>query len=63
MESLGRFPRVLDVLTRKKIEGPPRDFLKANLKPHPRTDKRPKTREDADPSGFEQIYFIFLHHV
>ena len=30
MESLGRFPRVLNVLPREKIEGPPRDFLKAN---------------------------------
>ena len=30
MESLGSFPRVLNVLPREKIEGPPRDFLKAN---------------------------------
>ena len=42
MESLGRFPRVLNVLPREKIEGPPRDFLKANPRPHPRPDKRPK---------------------
>ena len=35
MESLGRFPRVLNVLPREKIEGPPRDFLKANPRPHP----------------------------
>ena len=28
MEPLGRFQRVLNVLPRKKIEGPPRDFLK-----------------------------------
>ena len=40
MESLGRFPRVLNVLPREKIEGPLRDFLKANPRPHP----RPKTR-------------------
>ena len=39
-----RFPRVLYVLPREKIEGPPRDFLKANLRPHPRPDHRPKTR-------------------
>ena len=38
------FPRVLDVLPREKIEGPPRDFLKANPRPHPRPDQRPKTR-------------------
>ena len=44
MESLGRFPRVLNVLPREKIEGPPRDFLKANPRPHPRPDQRPKTR-------------------
>ena len=30
MESLGRFPRVLNALPREKIEGPPRDFRKAN---------------------------------
>ena len=36
MEPLGSFPRVLNVLPREKIEGPPRDFLKANPRPHPR---------------------------
>ena len=44
MESHGRFLRVLNVLPREKIEGPPRDFLKANSRPHPRPDQRPKTR-------------------
>ena len=44
MEPLGRFPRVLSVLPREKIEDPPRDFLKANLRPHPMPDQRPKTR-------------------
>ena len=43
MEPLGSFPRVLDVLPREKIEGPPMDFLKANPRPHPRPDQRPKT--------------------
>ena len=44
MEPLGSFPRVLNVLPREKIEGPPRDFLKAIPRPHPRPDQRPKTR-------------------
>ena len=35
MEPLGSFPRVLNVVPREKIEGPPRDFLKANPRPHP----------------------------
>ena len=38
--SLGRFPRILNVLPREKIEGPQRDFLKANPRPHPRPDPR-----------------------
>ena len=42
MEPLGSFPRVLNVLPREKIEGPPRDFLKANPRLHPRPDRRPK---------------------
>ena len=37
---------------REKIEGPPRNFLKANPRPHPRPDKRPKTRGAAGPEGF-----------
>ena len=41
MEPLGSFPRVLNVLPREKIEGPQRDFLKANPRPHPRADQRP----------------------
>ena len=40
MESLGSFPRVLNVLPREKIEGPPRDFLKGNPRPHPRPRPR-----------------------
>ena len=52
MEPLGRFPRVLNVLLREKIEGPPRDFLKANPRPRPRPDHRPKTRWAAGPEGF-----------
>ena len=52
MEPLGSFPRVLNVLPREKIEGPPRDFLKASPRPHPRPDQRPKTRGAAGPEGF-----------
>ena len=40
MESLGRYPRVLYVFSREKIKGPPRDFLKANMRP----DLMPKTQ-------------------
>ena len=36
MESLGRFPRVRNVLQWKNIEGPLQDFLKANPWPCPR---------------------------
>jgi hypothetical protein len=45
MEPLGSFPKVLNVLPREKIEGPPRNFLKANPRPHPQPDQRPKTLE------------------
>ena len=41
MDPLGSLPRVLNVLPREKVEGPPRDFLKANPRPHPRPDQRP----------------------
>ena len=41
MEPLGSFPRVLNVLPREKIEGPLRDFLKANPRSHPEPDQRP----------------------
>ena len=44
MKPLGSFPRVLNVLPREKIEGPPRDFLQANPRPHPRPDQRPDQR-------------------
>ena len=43
MEPLGRFPRVLNGLPREYIEGPPRGFLTANPRAHPRPDPRPKT--------------------
>ena len=52
MEPLGSFPRVLNVLPREKIEGSPRNFLKAKPRPHPRPDQRPKTRGAAGPEGF-----------
>ena len=49
MEPLGSFPRVLNVLPREKIEGPPRDFLKANPRPYPRPDLRQKP--EGPPKG------------
>ena len=52
MEPLGSFSRVLNVLPREKIEGPPRDFLKANSRPHPRADKRLKTEGPQALRGF-----------
>ena len=52
MESLGRFPRVLHVLPREKIEGPSKDFLNANSRTHSRPDQRPKTRGAAGPECF-----------
>ena len=52
MEPLGSFSQVLNVLPKEKIEGPPRDCLKANLRPHPRPDQRPKTRGAAGPKVF-----------
>ena len=55
MESLESFPRVLNLLPREKIGGPPRDFLKANPRPHPRPDQRPKTRGAAGPKGFQTL--------
>ena len=45
-------PLVLNVLPRKNIEGPLRNFLKANPWPHPRPDQRPKTLGACGPSGF-----------
>ena len=51
MEPLGSFPRVLNVLPREKIEGPPRDFLKANPRPHQRPDQRPKNPRGRRPQG------------
>ena len=44
-------PRVLNVLPREKIKGPQRDFLKANPRPHPRPDQRPKTRGTEGSKG------------
>ena len=57
MEPLGSFPRVLNVLPREKIEGPPRNFLKVNPRPHPRPDQRPKTRGAAGPEGFWPLFW------
>ena len=42
MEPLGRFPRGLNVLLREKIEGPPRDFLKAIPRSKNRGVRRPR---------------------
>ena len=44
--------RVLNLFPRELIEGTPKDFLKANLRPHQRPDPRPKTRGATDPAGF-----------
>ena len=52
MEPLGSFPRVLNVLPREKIEGPPRDFLKANPRQHPRPEKNAKNPRGRRPRGF-----------
>ena len=40
---MGGFREYSNGLPREKIEGPTRDFLKANPRPHPRPDLRPKT--------------------
>ena len=52
MESLGSFPRVLNVLPREKIEGPPRDFSKG--KPVATSKARPKAKNPRGrrPRGF-----------
>ena len=36
----------------KNIEGPLRNFLKANLQPHPRPDQRPRTLGACGPQVF-----------
>ena len=58
MESHGRFLRVLNVLLTEKIEGPPRDFLKASPRPHPRPDQRPKTGGAVGPEGFWPLVWL-----
>ena len=57
MEPLGSFPRELNVLPREKIEGPTRDFQKADPRPHPRPDQRPKVRGAAGPEGFWPLFW------
>ena len=47
-------PRVLNLFPRELIEGTPKDFLKANLRPHQRQDPRPKTRGVAGLRVFSQ---------
>ena len=37
-------PRVLNLFPRELIEGTPKDFSKANQRPHQRPDPRPKPR-------------------
>ena len=44
--------RVLNLFPRELIEGTPKDFLKANLRPHQRPDPRPKTRGAVGLKGF-----------
>ena len=52
MESLGRFPRVLNVLPREKIDGPPKGFSKG--KPLATSKARPKAKNPKGrrPRGF-----------
>ena len=38
-------PRVLNLFPKELIEGPPKEFQKANLRPHQRPDPRPKMRQ------------------
>ena len=45
-------PRVLNLFTKELIEGPSKEFPKANPRPHQRPDPRPKTRGAAGPEGF-----------
>ena len=40
----------------EKIEGPPRDFLKANPRLHPPLDQRPKTQRGSRPRGFLSFF-------
>ena len=51
MEPLGRFPRVLNVLKREKIEGPPRDFLKGNQR-ESKARTKAKNPRGRRPRGF-----------
>ena len=58
MEPLGSFLWVLNELPREKIEGPPRDFLKASLRPYPRPDQRQKIWVAAGPAGFWPLVWL-----
>ena len=52
---VNQYPRVIPKSTQYpwgKIEGPLRDFVKANLRPHPRPDQRPKIRGAPGPKVF-----------
>ena len=68
MKSLGRFPRVLNVLPREKIEGPQRDFLKANRGHIQGQTKGQKPEGPSEGSihrdtseAFPQIFIIFTN--
>ena len=52
MEPLGSFPRVLNVLPREKIEGPPKGFSKGE--PEATSKARPKAKNPRGrrPQGF-----------
>ena len=52
MEPLGSFPRVLNVLPREKIEGPPRDFFKGEPKATSQARPKGKNPRGRRPRGF-----------
>ena len=75
MESLGKFPRVLNGVPRANIEGPPRDFPRAKPEGNPKGDlqyppeglhlvprgfPRDSIHHDT-PKGFSQIIIITMY--
>ena len=60
MEPLGSFQRVLNVIPREKIEGPLRNFLKANPWPHLWPEQRPKTLGACGPPGFWPLVWPWM---
>ena len=52
MESLGRFPRVLNVLSREKIEGSPEGFSIGEPEATSKARPKPKNPQGRRPRGF-----------